>query len=230
MNFINRRKSEPKPTMQNLETPDQYEGNQTVETGVMVGWEDPDNFKRSSQNEMIHKGIPYFLTSSVEGTCSIADEVKKLNGKIQEKLNNYDPMCTHVLCSKIGRMEKIMCALAAGKWILSINYIEDSVKANRFLNVKCHIELRTISQFTTFILLQEELYQWGNAKAKSNLPPMGPTESAIATAACNWRIKIKEDDEFALGAFQGFKCLMLVKTAGFRKLIEAGGGVVFDSE
>lgn len=64
-------------------------------------------------------------------------QIRALNGEISENAIGYDPSCTHVLCEAPNRSERIFSAIAAGKWILKLNYIEDSAAAGHFLNVTC---------------------------------------------------------------------------------------------
>lgn len=40
-----------------------------------------------------------------------------------------------MVCEKLNRGEKIFSCIAAGKWVLGLDYIKDSVDAGHFLNV-----------------------------------------------------------------------------------------------
>lgn len=62
-------------------------------------------------------------------------QILQLKGIVSENNAGYDSECTHVLCEKQSKSEKIYSAMAAGKWILGIKYIADSAEAGHFLNV-----------------------------------------------------------------------------------------------
>lgn len=64
-------------------------------------------------------------------------QIRTLKGELTENANGYDPTCTHVVCEAPTRSEKIFSSIAAGKWILKTNYIEDSAAVGHFLNVTC---------------------------------------------------------------------------------------------
>lgn len=147
MEFINKRKSEPQKTVVNMDTcpvetypPVECPETMTNYPDGMVGWAEPNELEpiRSQPRNSLNTSReprPFFLTSGVVVQESHIKMIEELNGEIQMKKAEYDPKCTHVLCSNLARGEKVMCALAAGKWIVRLNYIEDSHKANRFLNV-----------------------------------------------------------------------------------------------
>lgn len=61
--------------------------------------------------------------------------IVELKGTICENRSGYDPTCTHVVCEKPSRSEKIFSAIAAGKWLLAPKYILESAEAGYFLNV-----------------------------------------------------------------------------------------------
>ncbi len=47
---------------------------------------------------------------------------------------NYSPNSTHLLIDQIESTEKILCFIAAGKWILRLSYVKDSLNAKQWLN------------------------------------------------------------------------------------------------
>lgn len=65
---------------------------------------------------------------------NMVNQIEQLGGLVSD-LSNYDPSCTHLLCSKPARNEKSLSCMAAGKWVLHISYLKKSVEAERFLNV-----------------------------------------------------------------------------------------------
>lgn len=62
-------------------------------------------------------------------------QIEQLGGELASDLSVYDPICTHLLCSKPARNEKSLSCMAAGKWILHTSYLERSVEQGHFLNV-----------------------------------------------------------------------------------------------
>lgn len=143
---------------------------------------------------------------------TISTQILSLNGHICQNDISYDPTCTHVLCEKTTRSQRIFSAIAAGKWILSFKYISDSVEAGYFLN--------------------EELYEWGNPK-NENGPEMDMNFGAIIRAAYRWRTKISQAIELdcppKAGAFDGFRVILhCSKPDRFKALLEAGGGTVLN--
>lgn len=65
------------------------------------------------------------------------DLIKKLKSLsvIISELSNYDPSSTHLVCPKPSRNEKTLSCMAAGKWILHVSYVEESLKAKHLLDV-----------------------------------------------------------------------------------------------
>eukprot|EP00993_Chasmostoma_nieuportense_P007716 NODE_977_length_1728_cov_31.092442_g916_i0.p1 GENE.NODE_977_length_1728_cov_31.092442_g916_i0~~NODE_977_length_1728_cov_31.092442_g916_i0.p1 ORF type:complete len:556 (-),score=110.12 NODE_977_length_1728_cov_31.092442_g916_i0:61-1614(-) len=48
--------------------------------------------------------------------------------------NAYDPRCTHMVLPELVRTEKVLCAIAAGNWLLTDEYLLSSQKAGRFVD------------------------------------------------------------------------------------------------
>lgn len=61
-------------------------------------------------------------------------QIEQLGGLVSD-LANYDPSCTHLLCTKPARNEKSLSCMAAGKWVLHVSYLEKCVEAGKFLDV-----------------------------------------------------------------------------------------------
>lgn len=214
--FISKRKSEPKRVIANLETcPVDCADTEGKDPQIMVGWAEPDevvpfNTPPSKARRASGREPPYFITSGLEVDAAYVKMIQDMRGDIQKKKGEYDPKCTHVICLKPARVEKVLCAMAAGKWIVPLRYIEDSCGAKEFLD--------------------EELYEWGNPKSNTDLDAMATIEKVLALAAFTWRTKIhdKTSDKYRGGAFHGFKVLLWSKTPGFKRIIESGGGICLD--
>ena len=46
----------------------------------------------------------------------------------------YSPNSSHLLVDQVDSTEKILCFIAAGKWILRLSYVKDSLHAKKWLN------------------------------------------------------------------------------------------------
>lgn len=120
---------------------------ETISPDIMVGWVGKDEKLRyESSNGNLNKSMEanlFFQTSGVSSELhdSMARMIKELKGQVTLTNEKYDPRCTHLICGKVGRVQKVLCALAAGKWLVSSQYIEDSFKAKRFLKVGGHFRV-----------------------------------------------------------------------------------------
>lgn len=180
-----------------------------------VGWRDPAEFnasKRSPENAgvqlMRHPTTPCFSIScgdDDEKRTQLMERIKGLGGNICQNLVNYDPACTHLLCERPNRGEKLLGCMAAGKWVLNIQYIED-----------CHAR---------GAFLDETLYEWGNPKALS-LPVLAPEEQLIAVAAHRWRSE-------GGGAFSEQRVILSLQErslAAIKNVLRAGGATILEVE
>lgn len=190
-----------------------------------VVWRDPavhepNRFRRMMQ----HRGTAKFNISCVDAVRleRIAAAIVRLGGEVCDNRNGYDPTCTHVLCEKPSRSEKIFSAIAAGKWLLTLRYVEDSEQADGFLD--------------------EEAYEFGNPLARelfadaAGAPIAGMDETG--RAAYRWRkqlqaLRLQLGDTDArskpIGVFSEFRVILQTnKKASFRNLLEAGAGIVLD--
>ncbi|KIK67247.1 hypothetical protein GYMLUDRAFT_37329 [Collybiopsis luxurians FD-317 M1] len=64
---------------------------------------------------------------------SLGDETKKALEKLGVKLVTKPSECTHLIAPKILRTEKFLCALAVSPWILTEQWLYDSIKTNALL-------------------------------------------------------------------------------------------------
>lgn len=83
-------------------------------------------------------------------------------------------------------------------------------------------------------VLQEEEYEWGNPKAKANIPidELDEKSRKIATASHKWRkelqLKSKAENR-PVGMFSGFRAIVHApKKDSLKRLLEAGCGIVVD--
>ncbi|KAM6089006.1 DNA topoisomerase 2-binding protein 1 isoform 2-T2 [Chlamydotis macqueenii] len=138
--------------------------------------------------------------------------IEELGGIVLEK-QCFDPSCTHIVVGHPLRNEKFLASMAAGKWVLHRSYLEACRGAGCFV--------------------QEEDYEWGSNSILNVLPGINVNQKKLALAAMRWRKKIhrgRQETGIVEGAFSGWKVILNVdqtKEAGFRRLLQSGGGKVF---
>uniref|UniRef100_A0A8D2LW41 DNA topoisomerase II binding protein 1 n=1 Tax=Varanus komodoensis TaxID=61221 RepID=A0A8D2LW41_VARKO len=124
----------------------------------------------------------------------------------------FDPSCTHTIVGHPLRNEKFLASMAAGKWVLHRSYLEACRAAQHFV--------------------EEEDYEWGSNSILSVLPGINIVQKNLAVAAMRWRKAIqkrREETGIIEGAFSGWRVILNVdpaKEAGFKRLLESGGGKV----
>ncbi|XP_069952574.1 SMC5-SMC6 complex localization factor protein 1 isoform X3 [Cherax quadricarinatus] len=83
------------------------------------------------------KGIPRFLISGVQNQdelLSLHNGIVSLGGRIEDLYKSkFTGICTHVIAKEFSTTEKVLGALAGGKWLLKPEYVIDSVKQGRWL-------------------------------------------------------------------------------------------------
>lgn len=122
----------------------------------VIGWRDPSETVDSTPKRNVKvKGVPCFSIScsSEEVKNLLIKRITSLNGKVCENLVKYDSKCTHFVCEKPSRSEKMMSCIAAGKWVLGLSYIHKSYEANHFLEVSEMQYFQAIALGFVFILL-----------------------------------------------------------------------------
>uniref|UniRef100_A0A182Q3E0 BRCT domain-containing protein n=1 Tax=Anopheles farauti TaxID=69004 RepID=A0A182Q3E0_9DIPT len=173
---------------------------------------DSKRLDNSDMNRMKCPATPVFSISGVADNVrlELIQKIKQLNGQLTSDPNRYDATCTHILCGKPNRGEKMLSGIAAGKWLLSTKYLDDSFEAGYFLD--------------------EECYEWGNPKSLGTLTSLATTgDIKLFGAAYTWRKRIANDVGKKDGAFTGFRVLLVVpKKEQFIRLIQSGGGYVIE--
>jgi topoisomerase (DNA) II binding protein 1 len=115
---------------------------------------------------------------------------------------------THLLSSKPNRSEKFLTAVAKGKFILHVSYIEKCAEKGRFL--------------------REDEFEFGNPL--SSLVKVEAKDQKLLKAPYNWRqwINFQHKERFKDGAFTGFNCIFALeqseKIAQLMNVIFASGG------
>ncbi|XP_055349130.1 DNA topoisomerase 2-binding protein 1-A-like [Paramacrobiotus metropolitanus] len=143
------------------------------------------------------------LSTEAEKRTLIA-AVMKLGGKYIDSVQ-YEPGCTHLLIKVPTRNEKFLAYAAAGRWILHMQYIQDSLTTGHFL--------------------PEEMYEWGNMEKAASINTAIKAND-LAAAGCHWRRHVKRTGQ---GAFAGWKVVLVAEAArakGYARVLQAGGAVV----
>ncbi|NWI27134.1 SLF1 protein, partial [Sula dactylatra] len=116
--------------------------------------------------------------------------------------------CTHIIAKKLCRSEKFLAACAAGKWILTKEYIINSAESGRWLD--------------------ETTYEWGYKIEKHT-----QYSPQMQYAPKRWREQLKRSG--APGAFHRWKVVLPVKEgdklmASFRRVLQAGKATICSSQ
>eukprot|EP00062_Callorhinchus_milii_P008552 gi/632951373/ref/XP_007891259.1/ PREDICTED: ankyrin repeat domain-containing protein 32 [Callorhinchus milii] len=117
----------------------------------------------------------------------------------------YREQCTHVVASQPSRSEKYLAACAAGKWILTKDYIIDSATSSRWLN--------------------ETQYEWGY-KIQDNSQQYPIKMGSVPKI---WREELSKSG--IPGAFHNWRVVLLIhddaRRAIFRRVLLAGKAIVY---
>ncbi|NWW55319.1 SLF1 protein, partial [Pedionomus torquatus] len=116
--------------------------------------------------------------------------------------------CTHLIAKKLCKSEKFLAACAAGKWILTEDYIINSAKSGRWLD--------------------EKPYEWGYEIEKdSHYSPWSQS------APKRWREELARSG--VPGAFHKWKVFLPIKEgdkliASIRRVLQAGKATICSSQ
>ncbi|NXL84071.1 SLF1 protein, partial [Alectura lathami] len=116
--------------------------------------------------------------------------------------------CTHLIAKKFCRSEKFLAACAAGKWILTKEYVINSAKSGRWL--------------------EETTYEWGYKIEKDTR-----YSPQMQSAPKRWREALAHSG--SPGAFHGWKVFLAFekgckRAASIRRVLEAGKATVCSSQ
>ncbi|XP_066297598.1 uncharacterized protein [Branchiostoma lanceolatum] len=142
---------------------------------------------------------------SGEERDDLTSKIQKLKGIcLQEQ--PYKPSCTHVISSKPCRSEKYLAACAAGKWVLTRKFVDDSAAAGKWLD--------------------ESPYEYGH---KATLHKAFSV--TLQQAPRRWRQRIAKD---TVGAFAAWRSIIVVddqkRRAAYKRLLESGGATVLKAK
>lgn len=92
-----------------------------------VGWKERRPKRRNSKKFM-------FTAMPDENKLRYMKMVEQLGAECLSTTAGFDNACTHLVFERPNRGEKVMAAVAAGRWCLVPKYLEDSLAAGNFLN------------------------------------------------------------------------------------------------
>ncbi|XP_004364520.2 hypothetical protein CAOG_01652 [Capsaspora owczarzaki ATCC 30864] len=162
-----------------------------------------DSAQDSGQFDSSRNKPRMFLLSAIaeDEKVALAGVIESLGGKVLVTAY-YSTACTHLVVSTLGRSEKYMAALAAGRWILKPSYISASRDAGHFV--------------------REEDHEW---VPESNTHH---SHQVLLEPCRRWRLFLERKPELT-GAFHGWRVMLCVdqeRQHGFQRLLEAGGARV----
>ncbi|XP_041372354.1 DNA topoisomerase 2-binding protein 1-A-like [Gigantopelta aegis] len=137
--------------------------------------------------------------------------IEQLGGRLLDT-QNFDQSCTHLIVEQPARNEKVLAAIASGKWVLHKSYFEACRQENKFV--------------------KEDSHEWGSEFTSRIMSNLTHQASKLAAACHRWRQKVKELRKLnphCKGAFDGWRVLLCSdkkRENNFRRLLEAGGADV----
>ncbi|TKR95869.1 hypothetical protein L596_009981 [Steinernema carpocapsae] len=129
--------------------------------------------------------------------------IKDLGGEL-DPLDGGGDTATHLVAQKLSRSEKTLSAVARGLWVLTPQFLFDSLDAGRFL--------------------EEDDYEHG--RSGTDVVYQTDVEKKLADACRRWRLKLKDKVEYPGGAFSKWSVAVYggQKTESVIRLIQQGGG------
>lgn len=95
---------------------------------IDVGWK-----KRRPNRVLLKKFM--FTSMTDEDKFRYINIVQQLGAECLNQAAGFDDACTHLIFDRPNRGEKVMAAIAAGRWCLLPKYLDDSLAAGQFLKV-----------------------------------------------------------------------------------------------
>uniref|UniRef100_A0A1B6MMW4 BRCT domain-containing protein n=1 Tax=Graphocephala atropunctata TaxID=36148 RepID=A0A1B6MMW4_9HEMI len=192
-----------------------------TESQPLLGWEDPVEsaerakvknstpltVERPNRTSSIVRMPRRFVLSNVKEKEKHEEELLQLGEEVLTTIQ-YEAETTHLIMDEPLRSEKLLCCLAAGKWVLHTSYIDHMMQHNQYMP-------------------DEAKYEWGNPANAMVLPRLKPGSIAeqLAQAAVRWRRQLAIHGG---GAFSDMRVILLAgnKYDSYKRLIEAGSGKV----
>ncbi|XP_050727843.1 uncharacterized protein LOC127004333 isoform X2 [Eriocheir sinensis] len=124
-----------------------------------------------NRRKFLFSGIPANLEKS------LVQKIESLHGKLLNPVKDTFPIsCTHVIALEFQTTEKILGALAGGKWLLSAKYILDSYKEGRWLKEEGY-ELTDFNELATYHRRKRMLKGYGLYEGWKILVLLNPSVS-----------------------------------------------------
>ena len=147
-----------------------------------------------------------FVVSGVTNSArsALKYRILKLGASLSKTADLWDPLATHLLCTRPSGSEKFFAAMASGTPILKCTYIEESYKEKRFL--------------------EEKDFDIGEADAETEV------EIKLVRAMKAWREQVTSTTK---KAFDGWRVIVLMndasKAASVERVLIAGGAEIVEA-
>lgn len=111
----------------------------------VIGWRDPSESASDSTTVAGNaaKVVRIFSISSTSEDlkAQLIEQIQRLGGKVSENMSKFDNECTHMLCERPCRSEKVLSCISAGKWFMCYEYIFKSAENGSFVDVSMDLFL-----------------------------------------------------------------------------------------
>ncbi|XP_057823071.2 BRCT domain-containing protein At4g02110 isoform X2 [Cryptomeria japonica] len=177
---------------------------QAYENGAVKEDKDVNQVAKQENSVMVSRSEPkcFLLSGHRLQRKEFQQLVKNLGGKLLKDSHNWSYQATHLVVPEpLRRTEKFFAAVAAGRWVLTTDYLTASKQAGRFLN--------------------EQEYEWH----KSGLNEDG---TISFEAPRKWRLLREKTGH---GAFHGFRIIVYGECIApsldtLKRVVKAGGGLI----
>jgi len=136
-------------------------------------------------------------------SANLSEMIAELNGTLLDDTINLG-ITDIIVAKKICKSEKLVSGIASGKKIVSMNYIVKSMQCGKWQD--------------------DDLYEYGNPKAKRHVITQTDSERNIAEAAYRWRLKIQATDRRPFEKWRVICFLDPHVCPQYVRIIVSGGG------
>jgi hypothetical protein len=151
-------------------------------------------------------------------------KVRKLGGRVSPR-TEWDPLVTHLVVKEPKKVEKMLAACARGRWVLNSSYLDASVAAGGWVEVRLCPAAGAIMVFTRFMCPRRQEIAH---ELRTQVPEPMPDDLARAPKRC--RLLVQSDPKLSCGVFTGMRALVAMsdtkKSGIVERVIRAGGATV----
>lgn len=169
-----------------------------------VGWDYDADLSAAKPDAEVRQRVFSVTGFTQSDKDALNVNIERLGATIASEQTKLSEI-THLLCNSVSRNEKTLCSIASGNWVLHSAYIEESLKAGKFLD--------------------EELFEFSNPKCKF---PVESKDLEKARSAVYWRKTVEKTGK---GAFHDMRAIIMGKNISsyIPNIVEAGGGTILES-